>query len=104
MVAPAYQGTVINNKLTAQDITIIAITGDTVIQPHFQTDRLYEAIKALGTPVIHQTTAPAHHYAFMPILPKWIREEEGIPEDPPELDRLKIIDEINAKIIKALNQ
>ena len=104
VVAPAYQGTVINNKLTAQYVTIIAITGDTVIQPHFQTDKLYKAIKAIGTPVTHQTTAPAHHYAFMPLLPKRIRDEEGIPEDPPELDRLKIIDEINVKIIKVLNK
>ncbi len=102
VVAPAFQGLTIPQPLSAQDVTIIAITGDKVVQPQFQTEPLYRAVQQVGTPVVQKSTAPAHHFAFMPQLPEWIRKEENIPSDPPDFDRLKIIDDINADILGAL--
>jgi hypothetical protein len=80
-------------------LTVFAIEGDEIAIPKFHARPLYDVISR-ETPSDYQTI-PGHHYAFMAPLPKWLMEEENIPEDPEDFDRLAFLAEINAKIIAA---
>ncbi len=103
LIAPVYQGLEIGVGLSIADLTVIAVTGDKIAQPHFHAEPLQQ------TAGIHVPsrlkTIKGHHYAFISPFPKWLTDQEEIPvaRDPEGFDRPAFLKAVNAMILEAIS-
>jgi predicted dienelactone hydrolase len=104
VIAPVYQGFTFKSGLSLTELTVIAITGETIAQPRFHAERL-EQIAGVNVPSQLKTIV-GHHYAFISPFPKWLTDQEDIPvaKDPAGFDRLMFLAAVNEMILGTLGK
>ena len=102
LVAPISQGISLKSLGSVKSLNIIAIDGDTIANPTFHTEPIFEATSSDIKGVLWYIKG--HHTAFIAPFPKRVTDEEFIPDalDPKGFDRLAFQDEINSKILSLL--
>jgi len=103
VIAPVYQGLNVKSGLSLIDLTVIAITGDTIAQPRFHAEQLAQDART-NIPSLLKSV-PGHHYAFISPFPKWLTDQQNIPvaKDPVGFDRLAFLVAVNEMILGALS-
>jgi len=100
LIAPVYQGLLIDQRLSLTDLTVIAITGDKITVPRFHAEPLEQAARAFTKS--HLQSINGHHFGFIAPFPKWLTDKQEIPvaKDPPGFDRSAFLKGVNNMIIK----
>ena len=102
LIAPVYQGLIIEDDLSVTNLTVIAITGDNIAKPRFHAEPLEQAVRDVAQSQLKSING--HHYAFIAPFPKWLTDKEDIfiAKDPKGCDRAAFLVAINRIILNAL--
>ena len=105
LIAPVAQGVVAEKGgVTAQSVTIIAITGDKIAKPRFHAQYLRDILSSL-TEVKYREHS-GHHFAFIAPFPKWLTDQEDIPvaNDPEGFSRIDFLNLVNTDILSVFRK